>query len=147
MSTFVIVVYIVVYLSMLLGGIPGLRVDRTGAALLGAILLLAGGSISEQHALNSIDVPTLALLFGLMVVSAQFQLGGFYTLVTHRVVMFDMAPATLLGVVIAVTAVLSAVLTNDVVCLAVVPLLSRMCFSKQLNPVPYLLARRISVVR
>lgn len=140
MSTFVIVVYIVVYLSMLLGGIPGLKVDRTGAALLGAILLLAGGSLSEKQALNAIDVPTLALLFGLMVVSAQFSLGGFYTLITRRVVMCEMAPGTLLGVVIAVSAVLSAMLTNDVVCLAVAPLLSRMCLSKQLNPVPFLIA-------
>ncbi|MFK7777064.1 MAG: anion transporter [Gimesia sp.] len=140
MSTFVVAVYVIVYLSMLLGGIPGLRVDRTGAALLGAILLLAGGSISEKNALNSVDVPTLALLFGLMVVSAQFQLGGFYSLVTRRVVMLNMAPATLLSAVIVVAAVLSAVLTNDVVCLAVAPLLSRMCLSKQLNPVPYLLA-------
>ncbi|WP_197995038.1 hypothetical protein [Gimesia panareensis] len=77
MNTFVVLVYIAVYLSMLLGGIPGLRVDRTGAALLGAILLLAGRGISEEQALTAIDVPTLALLFGLMVVSAQFQLGAF----------------------------------------------------------------------
>lgn len=140
MSSFVVAVYIGVYLSMLLGGIPGLRVDRTGAALLGAILLLAGGSVSEKQALNSIDVPTLALLFGLMVVSAQFQLGGFYSLVTSRLVMFDISPETLLSVVIAVSAILSAVLTNDVVCLAMAPLLSRMCLNKRLNPVPYLLA-------
>lgn len=140
MSTYVVLVYIAVYLSMLLGGIPGLRVDRTGAALLGAILLLAGQGITEQQALNSIDVPTLALLFGLMVVSAQFQLGGFYGYVLQRVVLYDMAPATLLAAVIGLTGALSAILTNDVVCLAVAPLLSRLCLNKRLNPVPFLLA-------
>lgn len=140
MTTFVVIVYIVVYLSMLLGGIPGLRVDRTGAALLGAIALLAVGNISEQNAINSIDVPTLALLFGLMVVSAQFQLGGFYGIATKRVVAQDMSPPILLAVVIALTGAFSALLTNDVVCLAVAPLLSHLCLEKKLNPVPYLLA-------
>lgn len=140
MNTFVVLVYIAVYLSMLLGGIPGLRVDRTGAALLGAILLLAGRGISEEQALNAIDVPTLALLFGLMVVSAQFQLGGFYGYVLQRVVLYDMPPTMLLAAVIALTGALSAILTNDVVCLAVAPLLSRLCLHKHLNPVPFLLA-------
>ncbi|QDT98788.1 anion transporter [Gimesia aquarii] len=140
MTTFVVIVYIIVYLSMLLGGIPGLRVDRTGAALLGAIALLAVGNISEQNALASIDVPTLALLFGLMVVSAQFQLGGFYGIATKRVVAQDMSPPALLAVVISLTGAFSALLTNDVVCLAVAPLLSHLCIEKKLNPVPYLLA-------
>ena len=140
MTTLVVIVFVAVYLGMLLGGIPGLRVDRTGAALLGAIVLLATGGISEPDALESIDVPTLALLFGLMVVSAQFQLGGFYGMVTRRVVSLDISPAALLAVVIALSGVLSAVLTNDVVCLAVAPLLLRLCVDKRLNPVPYLLA-------
>lgn len=140
MTTLVVIVFIAVYLGMLLGGIPGLRVDRTGAALLGAIVLLAAGGISEPEALESIDVPTLALLFGLMVVSAQFQLGGFYGMLTRRVVALEMSPAALLAVVIALSGVLSAVLTNDVVCLAVAPLLLRLCVDKRLSPVPYLLA-------
>ncbi|MEM8733840.1 MAG: SLC13 family permease, partial [Planctomycetota bacterium] len=78
MNSLVIVAYVAVYISMLLGGIPGFRVDRTGAALLGAILMLVLGGITEAQALQSVDVPTLALLFGMMVVSAQFQLGGLY---------------------------------------------------------------------
>lgn len=138
--TLVIATYVAVYVSMMLGGIPGLRVDRTGAALLGAILLLAGGAISEKDALGSIDVPTLALLFGMMVVSAQFELGGFYEFVTQRMVMRELSPPALLAAVIAVTGGFSAVLTNDVVCVAVAPLLVRTCQRKGLNPVPYLLA-------
>ena len=140
MTTLVIIVFVAVYLGMLLGGIPGLRVDRAGAALLGAIVLLASGGISEAEALASVDVPTLALLFGLMVVSAQFQLGGFYGMLTRRVVTMEMSPVALLAVVIALSGVLSAVLTNDVVCLAVAPLLLRMCIDKRLHPIPYLLA-------
>ena len=36
-------VFALVYLGMLLGGLPGLRLDRTGIALLGAIALLTIG--------------------------------------------------------------------------------------------------------
>lgn len=140
MTAFVVVVFVAVYLSMLLGGVPGLRVDRTGAALLGAIALLAGGAIDERAALESIDVPTLALLFGLMVVSAQFQLGGFYAAAIRRVVLLDASPAALLAAVIAFSGTLSAVLTNDVVCLTIAPLLLRLCLAKRLNPTPYLIA-------
>lgn len=140
MSTFVILVYVAVYISMLLGGIPGFRVDRTGAALLGAILVLILGGITEDQALQSVDVPTLALLFGLMVVSAQFQLGGLYGYAVRRVVMLDISPQKLLGVVIVLAAAFSAVLTNDVVCLAIAPMLIRLCLGKGLNPIPFLLA-------
>ena len=140
MTTLVVTVFVAVYLSMLLGGIPGLQVDRAGAALLGAIVLLAGGAIDEKAALESIDVPTLALLFGLMVVSAQLQLGGFYGWAIRRVVSMDTTPSLLLGAVIAFSGSLSAVLTNDVVCLTIAPLLLRLCLTKGLNQVPYLIA-------
>lgn len=139
MNTFVIAVFVAVYLGMLLGGIPGLRVDRTGIALVGAIVLLAGGGISEQAALESLDVPTLALLFGLMIVSAQFELGGFYQEVTHIVGDMQVSPPALLAAVVAVTGLLSAILTNDVVCLAIAPLLASTCLRKGLDPVPFLL--------
>ncbi len=140
MTAFVTIVFIAVYLGMLLGGIPGLRVDRTGVALLGAILLLAGGGIGEKQALESVDIPTIGLLFGLMVVSAQFQLGGFYGWITRRVVAADLSPPALLALVIGLAGLLSAALTNDVVCLVMAPLLLRLCVGRQLNPVPYLLA-------
>ncbi|WP_417388183.1 anion transporter [Gimesia sp.] len=140
MNALIIAIYICVYLSMLLGGIPGLKVDRTGAALLGAIILLAGRCLTEQQALESIDVPTLALLFGMMVISAQLRLGGFYGRITNRIVNHDLSPSLLLASVIGFGGALSAFLTNDVVCLAVTPSLTQLCLRKKLNPVPFLIA-------
>ena len=43
MSTAVLVIFAVVYLGMVLGGIPGLALDRTGVALLGAIAMVLVG--------------------------------------------------------------------------------------------------------
>jgi len=132
-------VFALVYLGMLLGGLPGLRLDRTGIALLGAIALLALGCLTPAQARDAIDVPTIALLFGLMVVSAQFQLAGFYTRVARTLGDSHLAPERLLLVVILLAGALSAVLVNDVVCLALAPLLIAVCARRRLAPLPFLL--------
>jgi Na+/H+ antiporter NhaD/arsenite permease-like protein len=75
-----------------------------------------------------------------MVLSAQMRLGGFYGAVTRRIAALPLAPPALLGVVIAVSAALSAVFSNDIVCLAVAPVLVRACLARRLDPVPFLLA-------
>jgi Na+/H+ antiporter NhaD/arsenite permease-like protein len=124
---------------MLLGEIPGLALDRTGVALLGALVLVASERVTPDAAWRAVDVPTLALLFGLMVVSAQFRLGGFYTWITRRIVSADAEPGVLLGFVVAAAGALSALLANDIVCLAMAPLLVEGCLRRRLDPVPFLL--------
>jgi Na+/H+ antiporter NhaD/arsenite permease-like protein len=135
----VLAVFAAVYLGMLLGEIPGLALDRTGVALLGALALVATEIVTPAAAWAAVDVPTLALLFGLMVVSAQLRLGGFYTWVTRSIVAAPAGPAGLLAIVVAIAGVLSAVLANDIVCLAVAPILVEGCARRRLDPVPYLL--------
>jgi Na+/H+ antiporter NhaD/arsenite permease-like protein len=140
MDPLVLAVFGFVYLGMFLGEIPGLALDRTGVALLGAIALLASGRINTAQAWQAVDVPTLALLFGLMVVSAQFRLGGFYTLVTRRLAAAHVPPGALLALLVAVAGILSALLANDVVCLAMAPVLVEGCSRRRLNPAPFLIA-------
>ncbi|HUT55805.1 MAG TPA: anion transporter [bacterium] len=140
MDTVVLAVFIFVYAGMVLGEVPGLKLDRTGIALLGAILCLALGKIGPQKAWEAVDVSTIALLLGLMVVSAQFRLGGFYTHVTRRIAAADASPSGLLALLIAASGLLSALLANDVVCLAVAPILIEGCARRRLDPLPFLLA-------
>ncbi|TAM46663.1 MAG: anion transporter [Acidobacteria bacterium] len=140
MDTWVVLVFGFVYLGMVLGEIPGLALDRTGVALLGALALIASERVTPEAAWRAVDVPTLALLFGLMVVSAQFRLGGFYAFVTRKAAAARVSPAVLLGLVVGVAGGLSAVLANDIVCLAVAPLLIEGCARRGLDPVPFLLA-------
>ncbi|MBI5844044.1 MAG: anion transporter [Deltaproteobacteria bacterium] len=139
MELLVIAVFLFVYLGMAAGGVPGLAIDRSGVALLGAIALLAGGAVTAESAWASVDVSTIGLLFGLMVVSAQFRLGGFYTLLSRRIASLDGPPGLLLGLVIGSSAVLSALLANDIVCLAMTPVLIEGCVKRKLDPVPHLL--------
>jgi Na+/H+ antiporter NhaD/arsenite permease-like protein len=139
MDPVVLAVFLVVYAGMIAGGFPRLALDRTGVALLGAIALLASGKVSPEAARDAVDVTTIALLFGLMVVSAQFRLGGFYTRITERIASAPAGPVALLGMLIAVSGLLSAILANDIVCLAVAPILAAACARRSLDPVPFLL--------
>ena len=134
----VVAVFAVVYPGMFLGGLPKLQLNRPGVALLGAIAVIGMGAVTVEEAARSVDLPTVLLLFSFMVVSAQMRLGGFYTAVTRWVGAQPMAPAALLAALIAVAAVLSAVFSNDVVCLAMTPVVARLCQQRGLSPLPFL---------
>lgn len=138
--TAVLIVFLLVYLGMILGGLPFLQLDRTGVALLGAIALIATDALSLEEAVRAIHVPTLILLFSFMVISAQLRLGGFYGATTEKLGALDLSPGVFLAALIALVAVLSAVFSNDVVCLSVAPALIELCLKRRLNPAPFLLA-------
>src|SRR5262245_50815184 len=113
--TLVVLIFTLVYLGMLLGRLPRLQLDRTGVALLGAIALVASGRLTLEEAVGAVDIGTIALLFALMVVSAQLRLGGFYTRVTLALTSMDLSPPAFLGALVFVVGALSAVFSNDVV--------------------------------
>lgn len=140
METATLVIFALVYLGMILGEVPGLALDRTGVALLGAIGVVAFGNVSPARAWSAVDMPTLYLLFAMMVLSAQFRLAGFYSHVARQLVAFDVTPPALLGLVVILSGALSAVLTNDVVCLAMAPVLVEGCARRRIDPLPFLLA-------
>ncbi len=134
-----LLVFALTYLGVALGEIPGLAMDRTGIALLGAVAMIAFGVLDTAEATAAVDVPTLLLLFGLMVLSSQFRLGGFYTHIALRLTGAMERPRRFLALVMAVSAALSAVLANDIVCLAFTPVLAWSLGQRRLNPLPFLL--------
>jgi Na+/H+ antiporter NhaD/arsenite permease-like protein len=138
-TTAIVVVFFLVYLGMILGGLPFLQLDRTGVALLGAIALVAVEAVSPEQAAAAVHLPTVILLFAFMVVSAQLRLGGFYPWVTARLAALPLSPPALMGAVLAVVAALSAVFSNDIVCLSAAPVLADACVRRGLHPVPFLL--------
>jgi len=140
MTVTVVAIFVIVYAGMILGGLPFVQLDRTGVALLGAIALVAVGDLSPEQAARSIHLPTLLLLFSFMVVSAQMRLGGFYAWVTLRIAALPIASSALLAAVIVTVAALSAIFSNDIVCLAIAPVLIDACRRRGLDPVPFLLA-------
>lgn len=134
-----VAVFVLTYIGMALGRVPGLRLDRTGIALIAAITLYAAGTVTGERALQAVDFATIATLFGLMILSAQFALSGFYDWVALRIAQARRSPAALLAATIAVSGALSAVLVNDVVVFAMVPLLVAGLQRRGLDPRPYLI--------
>ena len=134
-----LIIFLLVYLAMGLGKLPGFKIDRTGAAIVGALAMLAVGSISAQASWNAIDYKTIGLLFGLMVVSGAFAVSGFYAWTANKVATLQISPSKLLAVFIVVSGLLSSILTNDVVVVAMTPLLVSITLARGLNPIPFLL--------
>ncbi|ACN15512.1 putative Na+/H+ antiporter and related arsenite permease [Desulforapulum autotrophicum HRM2] len=71
-----LIVFCSAYIGMALGKIPGLIIDRVGIALLGTIAMVVSGVDTPEDVLKSIDLPTILLLYALMIISAQLRLGG-----------------------------------------------------------------------
>jgi Na+/H+ antiporter NhaD/arsenite permease-like protein len=139
-TTLVLLVFGAVYLGMALGRWPGLRVDRTGIALLGAIVLYGSGAVDGASALAAIDFPTLIILFGLMILSAQFAACGFYDWCSARIASAAASPAQLLAGTVATAGLLSAVLANDVVVFAMTPMLCKGLARRGLDARPFVIA-------
>lgn len=138
------IIFLCTYLGIAAGEIPGLQIDRTGIAVLGATAMVALGVLETEEALKYIHVPTLLLLYGLMVLSAQFRIGGFYTKVALYIAERFKSPQGLLWMLILASGTLSAFLANDVVCLAFVPVVVASTLRLGLNPVPFLLGLAMS---
>jgi len=133
-----IAIFCLSYLGIAIGKIPGLRIDRVGVALLGAIMMVVSGVVTPESAFRSIDLSTILLLFSLMIISAQLRLGGFYTWIALKIVPLCTRPKRFLLVLMAVCALLSAVLANDIVCFAFTPVLALSLLSARRNPLPFL---------
>ena len=132
--------FVATYVVIAIGKLPRFQLDRTGAALLGAALMVACGAISLGDAYQAIDFDTMTLLLGMMIVVANLRLSGFFRLINSWAVTRAHHPIILLGAVVLVTGVLSAFLVNDTICLVMAPLIIELTRALKRNPVPYLIA-------
>ncbi len=136
----VLAILVLTYVGLAIGRIPGLGLNRTGIALLGAIgMMIFSGSSTVQTA-SSVNWPTIFLLFGFFVISAQLRLSGFYDRVAMGISQHLKAPTFFLLYLVVVTAGLSAFLNNDIVCYVLTPVVAAALVKKRLDPVPFLIA-------
>ena len=132
-------IFVLTYIVVAIGRVPGLRIDRAGAALVGGSLMLAVDAVPLDALGKAIDMPTLALLLGLMIVVGNLRLSGFFRLVNGWVVARAHHPLQLLAAVIVSSGVFSAFLLNDAICLVMTPLVVDIARRLRRDPVPYLL--------
>ena len=135
-----IIIFLSVYLVLAVGRLPGFRVDRTGACIIGASLMIAFGVLDIKQAYAAIDYDTITLLFGMMIVVASLRLSGFFSAVAEWVVEHAHRPIALLAAIVFVSGFFSAFFVNDTMCLVLTPLVLEITRQLRRNPVPYLLA-------
>ena len=113
--------------------LPGLAgpIDRAGSV---------ARALSLDEAYRAIDIDTLTLLLGMMIVVANLRIAGFFQLAAGWVGAHARRPALLLMGVVLVSGLLSAFLVNDTVCLMLTPLMAEATLAMRRRPEPYLLA-------
>jgi Na+/H+ antiporter NhaD/arsenite permease-like protein len=127
------------YLVFALGKFPWMKIDRPGAAIIGAVLMVSFRVVGAREALASVDFATVVLLFAMMLIVGSLRLAGFFNWTTNWVVE-RLHPEHLLPTVIFTSGLLSALLVNDIVCLVMTPLVLQMARRLQRPPMPYLIA-------
>ena len=139
-AAIVLLILILTYIGMAAGRIAWLRVDRTGIGLLAVIALLASGQMTLDDFGSAVDLPTLAFLFAMMIISAQFAESGFIDLCARTITESRRGVATLLALTVAIGGGLSAVLATDILIIAISPLLIAGAQSRGYDPRPMVIA-------
>lgn len=143
-TNIILAIFGITYLGIAIGRIPGLKLNRPGIALLGAIVLMIFGGVTTANAVSYVNWPTIFLLFGFFVISAQLRLSGFYGIIAASLANQLKHPARFLLILMLVAGGLSAFLNNDIVCFVFAPITAVALLRQQLNPVPFLIALAIA---
>ncbi len=133
------VIFLASYLVFALGKFPGLKIDRPGAAIIGAVAMFAFRILEPGNSLKFINFSTLVLLFSMMLIVGNLHLVGFFEW-NAEMVLQRLKPSHLLPAVIFTSGFMSAFFVNDIVCLVMVPFVISITRRMRLSPLPYLLA-------
>jgi len=135
-----IVVFAVTYVLVAARRLRFIAIDRPAGALIGAVLAVALGALTPGEAGAAVDKSTLTLLFAVMGMGAFFAVDGFLERATKRLAAVARTRRRLLGAIVWGAGILSAVITNDAVCVLAAPLVVGLIERWQLPRLPFLLA-------
>jgi Na+/H+ antiporter NhaD/arsenite permease-like protein len=136
-----LVIFIATYVVLAGGSLPGLKLDRPGAALAGAVAMVAFRVLTPQQVYGeAISWDTLGLLLGMMILCSAMEGAGLFGWVAHAALRRAHGRKTLLAALVLLVGALSAVLVNDTVCVMFTPVVLALTEAAALPPLPYLLA-------
>ncbi|HET7209681.1 MAG TPA: anion transporter [Terriglobales bacterium] len=133
------VIFLSSYVVFAIGKFPGLKIDRPGAAIVGAVAMVAFRIVPPSGTLRFIDFPAIVLLFSMMLIVGNLHLAGFFEW-NAEFILRRLRPAHLLPAIVFTCGLLSAFFVNDIVCLVMVPFVLTITRRMNLAPLPYLLA-------
>jgi Na+/H+ antiporter NhaD/arsenite permease-like protein len=140
MSTLITAVFVFTYVLIASRRLRLLPIGRPAGALFGAVTMVAIGAITPDESYRAIDHPTIVLLFSMMMLAIYVDEGGLFTRVEGWLVERAGTPWRLLVGVSLSSAVLSAFLLNDTICVVLTPIVVATCLRAKLPLGPYLMA-------
>ncbi len=116
------------------------RLDKTVAALLGGLLMVALGVVSQEQAFAAIDLNVIFLLAGMMALANVLGRTGFFALVGIKATkLAGGRPYVLMAILALITAVLSAFLDNVTTVVLLAPVTLYVASVLQVSPIPFLI--------
>ncbi|TXG70962.1 hypothetical protein EZV62_005897 [Acer yangbiense] len=120
--------------------VPLLPIGRTAGSLLGAMLMVIFQVITADQAYAAIDLPILGLLFGTMVVSVYLERADMFKYLSKLLSWKSRGPKDLLCRICLISAISSALFTNDTSCVVLTEFVLKIARQHNLPPHPFLLA-------
>jgi Na+/H+ antiporter NhaD/arsenite permease-like protein/uncharacterized membrane protein (UPF0127 family) len=138
--TTALVIFLITYVFIGLRQVPRVHIDRPAGALVGAVLMIVFGVITLDQAFAAVDMHTLLLLLGMMIITVYLRVAGFFELMADKILSLSRTPLQLLLFVAVSSGLLSALFVNDTICLLYTPIILAVTLQLQVKPLPYLLA-------
>ncbi len=135
-----LVIFLITYVFIGLRRIPRVHIDRPAGALVGAVLMIVFGVLTLDQAFAAVDMHTLLLLLGMMIVTVYLREAGFFELMADKILSLSRTPFQLLVLVAISSGLLSALFVNDTICLLYTPIILEVTMQLRVPPLPYLLA-------
>uniref|UniRef100_A0ACD5YWF2 Uncharacterized protein n=1 Tax=Avena sativa TaxID=4498 RepID=A0ACD5YWF2_AVESA len=120
--------------------VPFLPIGRTAGSLLGAMLMVLFNVITADEAYAAVDLPILGLLFGTMVVSVYLERADMFRHLGRLLSWRSQGGKDLLVRTCVVSALASALFTNDTCCVVLTEFILKIARQNNLPPKPFLLA-------
>ncbi|XP_061353825.1 silicon efflux transporter LSI2-like isoform X2 [Gastrolobium bilobum] len=120
--------------------VPFLPIGRTAGSLLGAMLMVLFQVITPDQAYAAIDLPILGLLFATMVVSVYLERADMFKYIGKLLSWKSRGAKDLLCRICLISAVSSALFTNDTSCVVLTEFILKIARQHTLPPHPFLLA-------
>lgn len=117
------------------------KIHRTVVALLGGMLVIIGGVINQEQAIEAIDFNTIGLLIGMMVIVGIAKHSGLFEYLAVSAARQSKGdPIKIMVSLTIITAILSALLDNVTTVLLIVPITFSIAKALEINPMPFLFA-------
>ncbi|XP_024545165.1 silicon efflux transporter LSI2 [Selaginella moellendorffii] len=134
------IAFAVFWILAVFPAVPFLPIGRTAGSLLGASLMVVFQVISPNQAFDAIDLPILGLLFGTMVVSVYLERADLFKYLGSGLSWRSRGPKDLLCRICVLSALSSALFTNDTTCVIFTEFVLRLCKQHRVPVLPYLMA-------